>query len=157
MRLIPQLSTLSTVLLLTALASTPVSKHLNFKKDKTGDNFGAAIHLCRDITPLRPTRHGAGAEAGARGRHPTILLPRMWRPPFTPRDRHVLVRPGTPIRMLVVGSRIHTIKNLALSSQCIRSWPNNTMTSSWWDSFRWNRLRRFVRLRRVDHFNGDLG
>jgi hypothetical protein len=50
----------------------------------------------------------------------------------------------------VIGNRIHTIKNLALSSECIRSETPGTNMISYWDSFRWGRLWRFVSLKRVD-------
>ncbi|KAF4630534.1 hypothetical protein G7Y89_g7606 [Cudoniella acicularis] len=55
----------------------------------------------------------------------------------------------------VIGSRIHTIKNLALSLQCITIDAPGTILPSVWNSFRWNRLGRFVSLRRVEVVFGE--
>ncbi|KAH8591399.1 hypothetical protein B0O99DRAFT_690756 [Bisporella sp. PMI_857] len=51
----------------------------------------------------------------------------------------------------VIGSRrIHVIENLALSPQCITITAPGTNLPSTWNSFIWNRLVRFMSLRRVD-------
>jgi len=51
--------------------------------------------------------------------------------------------------MNVIGGRIHTIKNLALSLECITI-DRGSPKPSRWNTFRWTRLSRFVSLRRVD-------
>ncbi|KXX75499.1 hypothetical protein MMYC01_208977 [Madurella mycetomatis] len=49
----------------------------------------------------------------------------------------------------VIGNRIHTIKNLAISLECITIDTGRPQPSTW-NWFRWDRLYYFVNLRRVD-------
>jgi hypothetical protein len=58
---------------------------------------------------------------------------------------------------LVVGNRIHTIKNLALSSCLIESAPipNSAGHATNWTVFMWHRLGRYVSVKRVDVVFGE--
>jgi hypothetical protein len=52
----------------------------------------------------------------------------------------------------VIGCRLHTIENLSISPECFTPTvptPGTNLPSRW-NSFRWNRLLRITRLRRVD-------
>lgn len=56
----------------------------------------------------------------------------------------------------VIGSRIHTFQNLALSSRCIQITADPARDGiSTWAMFRWEKLPRFVSLRHVDIVFGE--
>lgn len=108
--------------------------------------YPTAMHLCRE---------SRGLALHLMERDPALRLGHASRP-FDPAidtfwfDKKGPHHPWVINKSSVIGSRVHTIRNLAVSAGYIRSIEPGRQTVSNWDLFRWRMLPRFGSLQRVD-------
>ncbi|CAN8095162.1 unnamed protein product [Discula destructiva] len=109
-------------------------------------SYPTAMHLCRESRglALKLMERDPDLRLGHASRPFDPIIDTFW---FDKKGPH---HPWVINKRSVIGSRVHEIRNLAVSAGYIWSVEPDKQLVSNWDSFRWSRLPRFGSLQRVD-------